>query len=157
MEEQTLYQKVKFTFNELSIGARFTRQEIIEKTGGSQKRVSVYLGSIKKTGAMVRINETNPAIYEKVHDFRTEPRTGLIERIKEREFTALEIGEGVIKHIKNLEKASIQKEECIKALKHNGDELMKEVQDLRNKLEQSRNHAAIVNRKANGERIRLSH
>jgi predicted nuclease with TOPRIM domain len=156
MEEQTLYQRVKSTFNEVSIGARFTSQEIIEKTGGTQKKVSIYLGSIKKTGAMVRINETNPAIYEKVHDFRTEPRTGRIERTKEREFTALEIGEGVIKHIKKLEKASIQKEECIKALKDKVDELMKEVQDLRNKLELSRKNVAIVNRKANGERIRLS-
>jgi hypothetical protein len=64
MEEKTLYQRVKSTFNELSIGARFTSQEIIEKTGGTQKKVSIYLGSIKKTGAMVRINETNPAIYQ---------------------------------------------------------------------------------------------
>jgi predicted nuclease with TOPRIM domain len=62
----------------------------------------------------------------------------------------------VIKHIKKLEKASIQKEECIKALKDKVDELMKEVQDLRNKLELSRKNVAIVNRKANGERIRLS-
>ncbi len=155
MEKQTLYQMVKAVFNQLPIGARFTSQEMIEKTGGDQKRVSIYLGSMKKSGTMVRINETNPAIYEKLHDFRTEPRKGRVQRTREREFTALEIGEGVIKHIKQLEKTNHQKDESIKALKNKVDELMKEIQDLMAKLEQSRKNV-VVNRKPSGETIRIS-
>ena len=155
--EQTLYQRVKSTFNEFQAGTRFTSQEMIEKTEGNLKQVSVYIGSIRKSGALVRINETNPAIYEKRHDFRTEPRKGRVERARarEREFTAMEIGTGVIKHIKQLEKTNNQKDECIKALKNKVDDLMKEVQDLKNKLETSRKNI-VVNRKANGETIRLS-
>ncbi len=146
---------VKAVFNQLPIGARFTSQEMIEKTGGDQKRVSIYLGSMKKSGEMVRINKTNPAVYEKVRDFRTEPRKGRVKRAKDREFSAEEIGTGIIKHIKQLEKTNHQKDEGIKALKHKVDDLMKEVEDLKTKLEQSRKNV-VVNRKANGERIRLS-
>jgi hypothetical protein len=155
MEEQTLYQKVKAVFNQLPIGAKFTSQEMIEKTDGNLKRISVYIGSIRKSGAAVRINKTNPAVYEKRYDFRTEPRKGRVERAREREFTAMEIGTGIVKHIKQLEKTNNDQKECIKSLKNKIDELMKEVQDLKDKLEQSRKNI-VVNKKANGEKIRLS-
>jgi hypothetical protein len=157
MEQTTLYQKVKDAFNELPVGARITNYEMIEMTGGTMKKVSVYMGSILKSGAAVRVKGSKPAIYEKVKGFRTEPRKGRVARAREREreFTAREIGDGVIAHIKRLEKTNNDQKKTIESLKNKINDLMKEVQGLSGKLEQSRKNV-VVNRKAKGETIRFS-
>ncbi len=152
--DQTLYQKVKSLFNAFPIGTEFTSTDMVVKTGGNIKKISTYIGSIRKEGAVIRTNKNNPAVYKKVKVFRTEPRKGRIERAREREFSAEEVGEAVIEYIKKLEKANGKKDRRVGALKHKIDRLVKENQELQGKLERSRKNI-VVNRKPTGESVRL--
>ncbi len=155
--ENTLYQKVKATFNDMPLGKEFTSYDILDKIDGCNSVIilSRYIGSIRKAEAAVRINKRNPAIYKKVAQFRVEPRKGRMERAKEREFNPFEVGEAIITYIKKLEKANGKKNRRVSALKHKVEKLVKENKELSAKLELSRKNV-VVNRKAGGKSIRLS-
>lgn len=155
--ENTLYQKVKAIFNALPVGTEFTSYDILDKIDGCNSVIilSRYIGSIRKAEAAVRLNKRNPAIYRKVSQFRTEPRAGRAARAREREFNSFEVGEAVITYIQKLEKVNVKKNRRVLDLKNKIEKLAKENKELKGKLELSKKNV-VVNRKANGEKIRLS-
>lgn len=78
------------------------------------------------------------------------------KKLEETDFSALEIGSGVIQFIRKMQDLLKSNDEKIKILKAKVNELEDSCNKLKNQLDHANNRNDVILKKANGERMRFS-
>jgi hypothetical protein len=139
-------------------GDRTTSNELREKIGmGTMAQVSYVLSTIKQLKAGKRTDDTSPATYEKIGQFRAiAPKQRAPKNFNNQEFTAIEIGQGVMAYIEELNSTLERQKKAISALKSKVNELQAENEKLIAEAKRTKNNQEIMVRKQNGETMRFS-
>ncbi len=137
---------------------RITSGELREKIGmGDMVQVSSALSTIKQLKAGKRTDDTLPATYEKIGQFRAiAPKQRAPKNFNNQEFTAIEIGQGVMAFIEELNSTLERQKKAISALKSKVNELKAENERLLEEVERVKNNQDILLRKNDGKTMRFS-
>ncbi len=156
-----VYFAIKDYWNEkMKNGDRITSGELREKIGmGDMAQVSYVLSTIKQLKAGKRTDNTLPATYLKIGQFRVmapKQRAVKPKAFEETEFTAQEIGEGIMAFIEEINITLERQKKAISALKSKVNELKAENERLLEEAERVKNNQDILLRKNDGKTMRFS-
>ena len=156
-----VYFTIKDHWNEkMKNGDRITSGELREKIGmGDMAQVSYVLSTIKQLKAGKRTDNTLPATYLKIGQFRVmapKQRAVKPKTFEETEFTAQEIGEGIMAFIEEINITLERQKKAISALKSKVNELKAENERLLEEAERVKNNQDILLRKNDGKTMRFS-
>ena len=147
--ESPMYRRMKEVWNSMQNRETITSVELREKVGGKKEdaiNIRIFLSKLKARGIAETQSAGRLQAYKKVSSIakqksktstpKAEPKEK--KSFEETEFTSLEIGQGVMAFVKDLQDLAAEQKETISAMKRKADELMVENKRLKEQLDREK-------------------